>query len=231
MKQRDTIPLPPVSVSPQNKRVVSHAISLSLVRFFLEGFNTDVDILFLDVNGVNTAIREGREYAAKLAATDNAFAKLKASDTLTGGEEELVGNQDIPSAVDGFCRSTKDRAGALVLTFANGNVLTIVGSSSNYYLFDVVNRIFVSMEHPLYDIMNYRDELGDSGEFTFSQWMLKGRDEEDAKKKPVPPPPIVVEEVVATDEPQTAAEPKKKKPRTVRKKTEEVTPIEIETKN
>ncbi len=222
MRQRDSIDLPVLSVAPQNRRAVSQAVSLSLSRFFLEGNNTDVDILFLDVNDIHRAIREGRGYASKLGPTDDVYKKLQACDTL---QDTPLPTNDIASTVDEFCRATKGTVAALVLTFANGNVLTVAGSASNYYIFDVVNQIFASVQHPLYDVMEYHNELGECGAFLAHMWALKTpavvmESESEAPPTPVkkakcdPVPPIAEDSVKEEED----DEPKKKKPRTVRKK-------------
>lgn len=213
MRQRDSIDMPVLSLAPQNRRVVSQSISLSLVRFFLEGNNTDVDILFLDVNDIHSAIREGREYASKLVPTDDVYQKLQAHDTLQ--DTRMVAN-DIASVVDEFCRSTKSEVASLVLTFANGNVLTVVGSASNYYIFDVANQIFASVQHPLYDVMEYHSELGESGAFEAYTWSLKTRVE--LEVSPTPPKKVKTGPEADDDSVADGGEPKKKKARTVRKK-------------
>lgn len=213
MRQRDSIDLPVLSVAPQNRRVVSQTVSLSLVRFFLEGNNTDVDILFLDVKDVHRAIREGRQYASKLSANDDVYEKLKAHETLQAG---VLTNDSIASALDAFCSATKNTVAALVLTFANGNVLTVAGSSSNYYIFDVVNQIFASVQHPLYDVMEYHQELGESGAFLATSWSLKTFVPVESESE-APPTPVKKQKVLE-EEQEEEEEPKKKKTRTNRKK-------------
>lgn len=207
MRQRESISLPqlPVAYARHGKLTLTTLVA----KYMLDKGYTDLPLLFLDSHGVFAAIREATTFAGKIdksAPDADVFQHMPLQETLICSPVEPA---PLEQVVGDFILDTMTDPAACILIFDSGNSVALVGSSGNYYVIDVANNLFFTINSPEYVVTEYKEEYGGNGTFTTHILSPKQQNEpeEDAS--------IVVEDA---PEPEEAKEPKAKKPRVVRKK-------------
>lgn len=205
MLQRQSLALDAVYMdSPHTDNV---AVAACLTRYFLEGQNTAVEIIFLDKSEIMQAVRDGVAYGSKLLTGDieKVMFNVGGTDSLT--RIHVKGVSDINVVMAELILLAQNRPVACIIQFENGHVLSIAGSWEKFYIFDIRNHLFTTSESPEFDVLEYHAQFGASGPFQVSFWTIK--------EQPKPAINLILES--ESEKNQDAEEPKTKKPRIVRK--------------
>ena len=212
MRQRESIALPQVPVYSRHGKLT---LTTLVAKYMLDKGYTDLPLLFLDSHGVFGAIRDAKLYADKIdksAPDADVFQHMPLQETTICTPQEA---NTLEQAVGDFILDTMTDTAACILTFESGNSVALVGSSGNYYVIDVANNLFFTINSPEYVITEYCEEYGGTG--AFKAHIL-------APKQAVEPE----EEVSVVVEEEEAKEPKIKKPRTTVRRKKKAEPKEKE---
>lgn len=225
MDQRESLQLPFALVGQTFGPNGKQTFALLLGKYFVDKNMTDMPLLFLDRKDIDSVVQMAMGYAQKLDATKSETLidiprQISVYDTLN--QLETVNCSNLSDLMANYTIASMSKVVLCVLQFEeSGNCVGIVGggTSGNYYIIDVTNRIFCTTTCPEYDIPDYGERFGGSGAFKATFWVdkstlpAKEKEEEKPKKKAKKDPVVVV---IAEEKNTTQVENDTEKPAVVK---------------
>ena len=164
MNQRqESIRIPVVSAAKWTANG-KFTVAACMARYMLCSSTCQTPLVFVDEPHVKLGMKEALEYGAKLSNDTDSWledvdllSNLGLDKTL---EIETISIDTTLSIVNTFLEKSQREPTACLLRYNVGNTLCIVGCGMLYYMFDLTNDLFVTVDNPEFDALIYGDEYG-----------------------------------------------------------------------
>lgn len=129
------------------------AVSLHVARFMMLSGASETPIQFINKKLLNDNIDTAYVYGTKLndATEADALKSLPEDVKITTQEE----GQDLVELINKFTLQTSKESMAIVITFEQDDCLIIVGKRNEFYIINMMKKIFYVSESPIYDVGEY----------------------------------------------------------------------------